>query len=109
MGEFTRSVSDNQPANCCRECHFLAKVKDPKHGDSIAESWSEEERQYPWLTDELDDAVDLHMWRFVWIPICNKGIWKLDSLSDDLTDDEEFAGRKELEDKLTVDRADNGV
>lgn len=107
MGDLPWSKGEPSTTNCCNNCHFLAKTKNPKHGGPTEpESWSKDERMYSWQTDDSDGKDSLFIWRDIWTPICFKGIWKMDHLSDlNLTsNDEEITILRDLHAKIMLDR-----
>ena len=100
-------------SKCCKNCHFLSKIKNPKHGGPTEpESLSEDERKYDWQTKNADGMDMLLMWREVWTPRCYKGIWKMNHLSgpnvisDDLYDDEVCDDPMNIATRLSEERGE---
>ena len=113
MGDLPWAKCDHDSIHNCNNCHFLAKIKNPKHGGPTEpESWSEDERQYGWLTKDVWNAAILLNWRKLWTPVCYKGIWKMEHLSgpdvesDDVYDDEESVNLKDIADWIYEDRGE---
>ena len=96
------------PKHSCLKCHFLAKSQRLQSGFGEPRPWSREDRNIPWLSDDLDTAVSISLWRSAWKPSCYKGIWQVDPAfgREGLSDDEDQEELEELEGLITSNRRD---